>query len=103
MNGWYWAAMGILALQIVKFVYSIDRLQHYHEGSFREWHHFYYGVPLVAQPWLWWLWPVGLLFAVDDAEQHARQIHEPSYQSPLHRVYAWVYRRLPRWLRHRLP
>ena len=58
-------------------------------------HHFYFGAVAVVFSHSPWLWPVGLLFALDDAVQHTIQERHPSYLSPLHRAYEWVYRHLP--------
>jgi hypothetical protein len=63
----------------------------------REWHHAYLGMMLLAAPASWgWcavlLWALGLWLVWDDAVQHARQIGERAYESPLHRWYVAAYR-----------
>lgn len=75
-----------------------------------EWHHFYLGVIIFALgTWVWgphvtlraWmcgepspsrLQLLGAIIASDDAAQHWIQVSiKPSYMSPLHRLFAWVY------------
>ena len=61
--------------------------------AWREWHHAYIGIVLTfsTTPWVAL---VGVLILADDAWQHTKQTWEPSYESPLHRLYVWVYRRV---------
>ena len=69
----------------------------------RYWHHGYLGYLLTWCPW----WPVavfGWLALIDDTWQHWRQIFDPAYRSPAHRLYArylwpmrWV-QKLSGWL-----
>lgn len=67
----------------------------------REAHHGYIGFVLGA-PCIyfgWWIPAIiGLAVLTDDAYQHARQLKEPAYLSPLHRAYGWIYNRVA-WVR----
>lgn len=63
-------------------------------GHWREWHHEYVGVPLVAAavlgvapPWVGWL---GLLVMLDDCAQHLVQMVDPEFRSPAHLLYRWL-------------
>ena len=56
-------------------------------------HHFYIGAVMVAWPDApLWVRGVGFLILFDDAVQHAVQIKDPSYRSPVHKAYAVVLR-----------
>ncbi len=60
----------------------------------RELHHCYLGLllivatlPLGGWRWIATLW-VGAAVMADDAYEHLRQVVEPAFQSPLHRLFA---------------
>lgn len=57
-----------------------------------EWHHGYLGDLLQILSWLLpfglTLSVVGLIFRVDDTQQHIRQRYDPEYRSPLHVLFA---------------
>jgi hypothetical protein len=69
-------------------------------GLWKQIHHFYFGAALVIFTDSFWLWLLGLFIALDDAVQHTIQETQPSYLSPLHKCYNWVYRLFPKWLQH---
>jgi len=55
-----------------------------------ETHHGYYGLILIALSYFlssWVLYGIGAVLLVDDAYQHLRQEHDPTYYSPIHRLY----------------
>lgn len=60
-------------------------------GALGELHHFYYGLAL----YLWpdapaWAKGLGLAVMADDAVQHAVQLRDPDYRSPMHRGAYWL-------------
>ena len=64
--------------------------------DFKEAHHLYWGV-VMALVFGWLKMPVlcviGVLIALDDVYQHAKQVKNPDYHSPIHRAYGWFYQR----------
>lgn len=85
-----------------------------HELSFKQWHHGYLGLLIILSGVLETkhhraaglvLVVVGSLVLLDDLVQHTVQaITKTEWSSPLHRLYGWVYSKLPairtlnRWL-----
>lgn len=66
--------------------------------SIDEIHHSYWGilllsvVPAHSGVWPWWVlapvFALGAVLVIDDVVQHHIQVHDPSYRSPIHRIFA---------------
>jgi hypothetical protein len=73
-----------------------------HELTFRQWHHGYLGVILLAWGLAHASLPfivAGLLIVVDDLIEHSVQyVTRSEWQSPLRRLYGLVYKR-SKWVR----
>lgn len=71
------------------------------ELTLRAWHHGYLGILIIALGlwlhWPWWVIAKGATLLLDDLLQHTVQIitKNPNWQSPLKRLYGWVYARVP--------
>ena len=71
--------------------------------NWRETHHGYYGLVLIALSFLWggaWLWVPGAILMIDDVAQHSFGL-TPSPIHVLYVKYLWpipVVQRLNRWL-----
>lgn len=60
-------------------------------------HHYYYGVLMIAlayalstlmATWIFWsLTVMGFILIVDDLYQHAMNVQDTSYESPIHKLY----------------
>lgn len=69
--------------------------------NWEEIHHLYFGylaVVVAAIHWMWWpKWVSALVLVLgavtfaDDVYEHHRQAKEPDYQSPLHRLFVWLW------------
>ena len=96
----FWVAFVIIA---GTGLLSVIRLRRW-----REWHHLYLGILIVAcasfaqpsVPWLFYVMLLGWLICLDDTYQHAYQVMSlvdlgsyPEDFSPLHRAYVWAARR----------
>jgi len=70
-------------------------------------HHLYWGIIAMgvayalspSTPWVccgsvsFWLYVIGALTALDDLYQHRRQVKEPEYHSPIHKMYGkYIYK-----------
>ena len=62
-------------------------------------HHLYAGILLMALAfWIGgnlggMIFLIGLYLAIDDLYQHWRQVKQPDYQSPIHRLFVWLWDR----------
>ena len=80
-------SLGSMIAGVVFAVSVITLRQH------KETHHFYYGAVMVAWPGApLWVRGIGFALILDDTIQHAVQIKDPSYRSPVHKAYAVVLR-----------
>jgi len=84
---------GILTIIFLLGMYVFHFLCCYPKGGF--WHHFYMGslLFLFSASSQFYVASFGIFFALlcwlDDGYQHYRQCKDHSYQSPLHRFYAY--------------